>query len=104
RGTHAMSCAGGEVSGVGVLLLDLHRFKDVNDTLGHERGDELLRQVGPRLEGVLRASDTVARLWVAACGTALAGLGTSTEAEDVARKLTDALDAPFAIDGIDIAL
>jgi predicted signal transduction protein with EAL and GGDEF domain len=53
---------------------------------------------------VLRASDTVARLGGDEFGIALAGLATPAEAEDVARKLTDALDAPFALDGIDIAL
>jgi len=104
RVTQAISAAGREGSGVGVLLLDLHRFKEVNDTLGHERGDELLRQVGPRLQGVLRASDSVARLGGDEFGIALAGLNTLSEGEDVARKLTDALDTPFVLDGIDIAL
>ena len=104
RVSQAIAAAGREGTGVGVLLLDLHRFKEVNDTLGHERGDELLRQVGPRLHGALRASDTVARLGGDEFGIALAGLNTPTEGEDVARKLTDALDTPFVLDGIDIAL
>jgi diguanylate cyclase (GGDEF)-like protein len=104
RVSQTIAVSAREGTGVAVLLLDLHHFKDVNDTLGHERGDELLRQVGPRLQGVLRASDTVARLGGDEFGIALAGLGTSAEAEDVARKLTDALDTPFALDGIDIAL
>ena len=60
--------------------------------------------MGPRLHGALRASDTVARLGGDEFGIALAGLNTPTEGEDVARKLTDALDTPFVLDGIDIAL
>ncbi|MDP9185458.1 MAG: EAL domain-containing protein [Actinomycetota bacterium] len=104
RVTHAIATAGREGTGVGVLLLDLHRFKEVNDTLGHERGDELLRQIGPRLQGVLRATDTVARLGGDEFGIALGGLNTASEAEDVAGKLTDALDMPLVLDGIDIAL
>ena len=46
---------------LGVLFLDLDRFKIINDTMGHETGDDLLKQVAKRVAGAVRASDTVAR-------------------------------------------
>ena len=100
----AIATAGRDGTGLGIMILDLHRFKEVNDTLGHDRGDELLRQVGPRLQGVLRATDTVARLGGDEFGISIAGMHGSLDADDVARKLTDALDEPFVLSGIEIAL
>ena len=55
----AIADADGEVA---LLLIDLDGFKELNDTLGHEAGDEVLRQIGPRLEEALREGDTLARL------------------------------------------
>jgi len=80
------------------LLLDLDRFKDVNDSFGHLHGDLLLRQVGPRLQGALRASDTVARLG----GDEFAVLlptGDEASATRAARKILAALDTPFPVEG-----
>ena len=86
------------------MVLDLHRFKEVNDTLGHDRGDELLQQVGSRLQGALRAADMVARLGGDEFGILIAGLDSEPEAEEVARKLTGALDASFELAELEIAL
>src|SRR5438477_2525336 len=81
----------------GVLLLDLDRFKDINDALGHDRGDSLLQEVTARLRGVLRATDTIARLG----GDEFAVLTTDAKhPEDViasARKIIASLEGPFAI-------
>jgi diguanylate cyclase (GGDEF)-like protein len=84
-----------------VMVLDLDRFKDVNDTLGHAQGDELLREVGPRLEGVLRATDTVARLG----GDEFAILLHCVDPDAVglvASKVVETLERPFEIDGVTI--
>lgn len=81
----------------GVLLLDLDRFKDINDALGHDRGDTLLQEVTARLRGVLRATDTIARLG----GDEFAVLTTDAKHPDdvvaAARKILGALEGPFAI-------
>ena len=81
----------------GVLLLDLDRFKDINDALGHDRGDSLLQEVTARLRGVLRATDTIARLG----GDEFAVLTTEAKHPDdvvvTARKILAALEGPFAI-------
>ncbi len=60
RLTQALRAADREQTPVALLLLDLNRFKEVNDTLGHDAGDALLRMVSARLQGVVRASDMVA--------------------------------------------
>jgi diguanylate cyclase (GGDEF)-like protein len=86
-----------------LLLLDLDRFKDVNDTLGHHHGDLLLGEVATRLTGVLRQVDTVARLG----GDEFAVLLPDVDAAGapaVADKLRAALHQPLTLDGVGIDL
>jgi diguanylate cyclase (GGDEF)-like protein/PAS domain S-box-containing protein len=87
---------------VGLLLLDLDRFKEVNDTFGHHYGDELLRQVGPRLGGVLRGVDTIARLGGDEFAVLLPDVHGVDDAANVAASLLAALAAPFKIEGVDM--
>ena len=82
-----------------VLLMDLDRFKEVNDTLGHSYGDRLLAQIGPRLTPLLREVDLVARLG----GDEFAVLLPEVTREDAAAaavRLRTALAAPFPVDGL----
>lgn len=87
-----------------LLLMGLERFREVNDTLGHSRGDNLLQQVGARLHSALFTPDTVARLSGDEFGVLLPRLAATDDAKLVIKKLQDSLQAPFMIDGIPIAV
>jgi diguanylate cyclase (GGDEF)-like protein/PAS domain S-box-containing protein len=82
-----------------VLFLDLDHFKEVNDTLGHPVGDAVLRQLADRLQGCVRASDTVARLGGDEFAIVQAGISGRADASELARRILDAVHAPFAVDG-----
>lgn len=81
------------------MILDPDRFKEINDTLGHEHGDILLTQLGPRFRGVLREVDTVARLGGDEFGILIGGLHDEEEATAVAEKLTSSLTDPLMSSG-----
>ena len=83
--------------GVAVLLLDIDRFKDINDTLGHHIGDRLLVDVGPRLACALGAEATVARLGGDEFAVMLPAVRDADEAVAVARRALEALALPFEI-------
>ncbi|MEX0868458.1 MAG: GGDEF domain-containing protein, partial [Nitriliruptoraceae bacterium] len=79
----------------GVMLMDLDRFKEVNDTLGHHHGDVLLARVAERLRDTLRAGDTVARLGGDEFAFLLPAIGLDADIDVVATKIRDALERPF---------
>jgi diguanylate cyclase (GGDEF)-like protein len=82
---------------VALLIVDLDHFKELNDTLGHDAGDQLLRQVGERLRAVLRASDTAARLGGDEFGVLLSDSSDGASAELVAEKILKVIAQPFPI-------
>ncbi|MGH2700314.1 MAG: putative bifunctional diguanylate cyclase/phosphodiesterase [Actinomycetota bacterium] len=85
---------------VGIMLLDLDRFKEVNDSLGHHIGDVLLRQVGPRVKEVLREVDTFARLGGDEFIVLLPNVGSSEHALEVAERVLTAIEIPFVLDEV----
>ncbi|MEA2134650.1 MAG: hypothetical protein QOC68_2559 [Solirubrobacteraceae bacterium] len=89
---------------VAVLLVDLDRFKEVNDTLGHDHGDELLKVVAERLGGALREGDTLARLGGDEFAVVLTDLPHRGAAAETASRLHEALRRPFGLRGIAVEL
>jgi diguanylate cyclase (GGDEF)-like protein len=87
---------------VGLLLLDLERFKEVNDTFGHHHGDELLRQIGPRLADQLRGVDTIARLGGDEFAVLLLDVNEVDAAIEIATHLLATLAIPFHIEGVEL--
>ncbi|MDR6990389.1 EAL domain-containing protein [Luteimonas sp. 3794] len=82
-----------------LLQLDMDRFKEINDTLGHFGGDELLRQVGTRLHAAIRASDTLFRLGGDEFAVLMRPVVSPTSAGAVAERILTQLAAPFHLQG-----
>lgn len=82
---------------VGICILDLDNFKEVNDQYGHMIGDQLLKQVAKRLENNLRIGDTLARIGGDEFGILFAELHDVTEADTLGRQALAQIDHPFSI-------
>ncbi len=83
---------------MGLLVMDLDRFKDINDTLGHQYGDGVLQQVAYRIRHALRESDTIARLGGDEFAVLLPNTGME-QVKSLADKLLEVIDKPFEVDG-----
>ena len=90
-----------KASPVGVLFLDLDHFKLINDSLGHQTGDELLRVVAPRLRRHLRPGDVVARFGGDEFGILVADLADENEAVLIGDRIRRAFDHPFLINQVE---
>ena len=82
---------------VGLVLLDVDRFKDINDSLGHDRGDELLELVADRLRGALRDNDIVARLGGDEFAVLLPDVRSIENAEHLAHRVQSVFATPFIL-------
>lgn len=87
-----------------VLCLDLDHFKHVNDTLGHQVGDMLLRAAAARLQNTLREQDTLARTGGDEFSVILPELSAAKEAEHIAKRLIEVICAPFDIEGYTLSV
>jgi diguanylate cyclase (GGDEF)-like protein/PAS domain S-box-containing protein len=89
---------------IGILLLDLNRFKFINDSLGHSFGDLLLKQVASRLKKSVRDFDTVARLGGDEFVIILPEIGEKDEIQQISNKISKVLSAPFCMENREIII
>jgi diguanylate cyclase (GGDEF)-like protein/PAS domain S-box-containing protein len=96
---HALARATREGRRVALLFVDLDNLKVINDSLGHHAGDELLKAIGPRLDGQLRASDTVARFGGDEFAIVCEDIDDVEQAVEIARRVVAAFEDPFIVAG-----
>ena len=89
---------------VAIAVIDLDRFKEVNDTLGHNNGDRVLLALAGRLSDLLRDGDVVARLGGDEFGVILSGVRDATECVEVLNRLRASVSGPVLLDGLPLAV
>jgi diguanylate cyclase (GGDEF)-like protein/PAS domain S-box-containing protein len=104
RLTMAVLGAGRNKERLALMMIDLDRFKDVNDTYGHAMGDALLRSVGDRLRVTLRSSDTVSRIGGDEYMVVLPGINELGDTATVANKIVAAFQEPFVVTGREVRI
>lgn len=87
-----------------VVVVDLDGFKEINDSLGHAAGDELLVELGRRLESALRSTDIVARLGGDEFGVLLTEVSSRENVTQAVQRLTEAIEQPVALQGLSLSL
>jgi diguanylate cyclase (GGDEF)-like protein len=87
-----------------VLFMDLDRFKQINDTLGHTAGDQVLKEIAIRIQQKIRKSDTFARYGGDEFVLLLPGIGNMSDAAQIARELIHSLEEPFLIQGSELII
>ena len=102
RVKQALRIADRENQTVAVMLMDLDRFKEINDTLGHHHGDIVLQETARRLKGALRDTDTIARLGGDEFAVVLPHVPDPATIVLVAEKIHDALSVPFIVQGLSL--
>jgi diguanylate cyclase (GGDEF)-like protein/PAS domain S-box-containing protein len=98
----AVARAGG--SKLAVMIAKLNRFREISNTLGHEAGDEILRQVAARLQAGLREADTVSRFRAEEFALVIPEFGDGQTPQAVAVRIAQQLEAPLLIDGAEVFL
>ncbi|HZG74169.1 MAG TPA: GGDEF domain-containing protein [Chondromyces sp.] len=86
------------------MMLDGHKFKQINDTYGHDAGDEVIKEMARRLQGCVGQTDTVARLGGDEMGIILPGIASMEAAENVAKQILRSFEKPLSFNHNEISI